>query len=172
MTDTSIASVELCPVLSSVDKGTAELRDGMASRVLLSRRFGRLEVFPDQILHFSPGLLGFEELQAYCLVAPEALRPLMFLVACDDPEVAFPVLPARMCLAEYTPILPPEALEAVGAVTDEGLDILAICAMAPDTMTLHANLRGPVLINMQKRLGYQAVLPDSPYSLRHLLGAG
>jgi flagellar assembly factor FliW len=138
--------------------------------VLESRRFGSLEVQADRIVTFPAGLLGFEEFHDYLRVAPEALAPLTFLVACEDPDVAFPVLPCTLCLADYAPKLPPEALAAVGVREGDGLEVLAICALAPDTGTLHANLQGPVLINPVERLGCQVVLHDSPYSLRHLLG--
>ena len=142
-----------------------------SSRVLESRRFGSLEIQPENLVTFPTGLLGFEEFHEYLRVEPEALAPLMFLVACDDPEVAFPILPGVLCLASYAPAIPPEALKTIGA--DEGgfLEVLAICGLAPDTGTLHANLQGPVVINPETRLGCQVVLHDSPYSLRHLLGA-
>ena len=138
--------------------------------VLQSRRFGRLEVQADRIVTFPAGLLGFEEFHDYLRVAPEALAPLTFLVACDDPDVAFPILPVEMCLADYAPKLPSDALEALGARGGDALEVRAICALAPDTGTRHANLQGPVLINPVERLGCQVVLHDSPYSLRHLLG--
>ena len=171
MTPIAASSADTCPVVSFAVDTSPEVRAGGAPRILESRRFGRLEVFPDQVLTFSEGLLGFEELHEFCVVAPEALQPLSFLVSCDDPGVAFPVLPARMCLAEYAPSISPHAREAVEAQPGQPLEILAICAVAQDTLTLHANLRGPVLINPARRLGFQVVLHDSPYSLRHLLGA-
>jgi flagellar assembly factor FliW len=171
MTPITATSADTCPVVSFAVDTLSEARAGSATRILESRRFGRLELFSDQVLTFSSGLLGFEELREFCVVAPEALQPLTFLVSCDDPGVAFPVLPARMCLAEYAPPIPPDAREAVEAKPGQPLEILAICAVAQDTLTLHANLRGPVLINPVRRLGFQVVLHDSPYSLRHLLGA-
>jgi flagellar assembly factor FliW len=171
MTPITASSADTCPVVSFAVNTSPETRAGSAPRILESRRFGRLEVFPDEVLTFSSGLLGFEELREFCVVAPEALLPLTFLVSCDDPGVAFPVLPARMCRSDYAPTIPPDAREAVEADPGQALEILAICAVAQDTLTLHANLRGPLLINPARRLGFQVVLHDSPYSLRHLLGA-
>ncbi len=142
-----------------------------APRVLESRRFGRLEVLPDQLVTFPVGFLGFEEFHQYLRVAPEGLEPLAFLVACDDPEVAFPVLPVTLCLPGYSATFPPEGLAAIGASSADGLEVLAICSLAADTGTLHANLKGPILVNPDTRLGCQVVLHESPYSLRHLLGA-
>ena len=83
----------------------------------------------------------------------------------------WPILPAHSCLADYAPNVSIDALETVGAASLDEIQLLAICVVAPDTMTLHANLRGPVLINPTTRRGYQAVLHESAYSLRHLLGA-
>jgi flagellar assembly factor FliW len=139
---------------------------------LESRRFGRLEIRPDCVVNFPGGLLGFEEYQEYVRVAPETLAPLTFLVACDNPEIAFPVLPASSCMEGYAPALPPEALDVIGARQDERLEILAVVTLAPETGTLHANLRGPLLINPATGLGCQVVLHDDQYSLRHLLNGG
>jgi flagellar assembly factor FliW len=139
-------------------------------RVLESRRFGRLEVIPDQVITFPAGLLGFEEFRDYLRVAPEALEPLTFLVACDDPEVAFPVLPASLCVPDYAPAFPTETWKTLGAGPGSPIEVLVILCVAPDVGTLHANLRGPLLINPASRIGCQVVLNDATYSLRHLLG--
>lgn len=144
---------------------------GPGAGVLESRRFGRLELQAERLYYFSAGLIGFEELQTYLLVTPESLAPLRFLVACDAPELAFPVLPAHLCLADYAPVFPAEALARIGATSATALEVLAVCTLAQDTLTLHANLQGPLLINPATRQGCQVVLPESPYGLRHLLGA-
>jgi len=154
---------------SDVDKGV--MADA-APLVLESRRFGRLECPPDALLTFPGGLVGFEDLRAYALVAPESLEPLAFLVACDDPELAFPVLPASWAPPDYTPEFPPEALRAIGAGLDDPVELLLVVSLAPDTGTLHANLRGPLLINPATRIGCQTVLHDAPYSLRYMLTPG
>lgn len=140
-----------------------------ALRVLESRRFGRLEVPAGALVAFPEGIPGFEDLRDYAWVAPDALEPLAFLVACQDPEVALPVLPAAWGPPGYAPRFPPEALRAVGAAPGDPLEVLLVITLAADTGTLHANLRGPILINRATRQGCQVVLPDPAYSLRHLL---
>jgi flagellar assembly factor FliW len=143
-----------------------------SARVLQSRRFGPLEAPPDRLVHFPDGLLGFEEYTDYLLHAPEVLHPIRFLVACGDPELAFPVLPAALCTPDYVPLLPPEVWSLLGARAEEQLELLAVLTLDPETATLHANLRGPVVINPATRRGCQVVLHDSPYSLRYLLSVG
>jgi flagellar assembly factor FliW len=141
-------------------------------RVLQSRRFGPLAAPPDRLFHFPAGLLGFEEYTEYLLHDPEALYPIRFLVASADPELAFPVLAAVLCTPDYAPPLPPEVWSLLGAQTEDLLEVLAVLTLDPETATLHANLRGPVVINPATRRGCQIVLQDSPYSLRHLLSVG
>jgi flagellar assembly factor FliW len=140
--------------------------------VIESRRFGRLEYQPDALVEFPSGLLGFEELRQYARVSPEALQPLAFLVSLEDPEVAFPVLPAAWAPPDYAPALPADALHVVGAAAGDPIELLLIVSVAPDTGTLHANLRGPVLINPATRNGCQIVLHNSSHSLRHILTPG
>lgn len=152
--------------------GPPETDREMGPRLIESRRFGPLEVWPDKVITFPMGLIGFEEFRQYVLVAPEGLEPLSFLVALDDPDVAFPVLPGELCLPGYAPTIPSETLDIIGGGPGGHVEILAICATAPDTGTLHANLRGPVVVNPATRTACQAVLHDGNYSLRHLLGAG
>jgi len=145
---------------------------GTAAHLLQSRRFGPLEAPAERLVHFPAGLLGFEELTEFLMHAPEGLHPIRFLVACADPEIAFPILPAALCAADYAPQLPAEVRPLLGAGPADPLEVLALLTLVPETGTLHANLRGPVVINAATRRGCQVVLHDSPYSLRHLLGAG
>jgi len=139
--------------------------------LLQSRRFGPLPVSAERVIAFPQGLLGFEELDRYLYLSLEALEPIAFLVSIDDPEVAFPVVPARLCLPDYAPALPAEALAELGSAPADPPLLLAICTLASDTGTFHANLKGPVVINLATRRGCQIVLHDSPYSMRHLLAA-
>ena len=146
---------------------------GTASpRILQCQQFGPLEAPPDRLFNFPAGLLGFEEFTEYLLHAPESLYPIRFLVACGDPGIAFPVLSAVLCTPDYAPPLPPDVWSLLGARTEDRLEILAVLTLDPDTATLHANLRGPVVINPATRRGCQVVLHDSPYGLRHLLSVG
>jgi len=55
---------------------------------------------------------------------------------------------------------------------DDPVELLLVVSLAPDTGTLHANLRGPLLINPATRIGCQTVLHDAPYSLRYILTPG
>lgn len=148
-------------------------RGSMATpRILESRRFGPLDVRPETVIRCPTGLLGFEEFHEYILVQPDGLEPLSFLVACENPDVAFPVLAGELCQPGYAPPIPTHALETVAAATSGELEILVVCTVAPDTGTLHANLRGPVVLNPTSRLACQVVLDDGRYNLRHLLGSG
>ena len=84
---------------------------------LESRRFGAMTVAEEDIVRFPEGLPGFEELREFLLLSPPDLAPVQFLVALQDPEIAFPLLAARLCLAEYAPRL--DAVEIRGLATTD-----------------------------------------------------
>jgi len=50
----------------------------------------------------------------------------------------------------------------LGAGTEDLLEVLAVLTLDPETATLYANLRGPVVINPATKRGCQVVLHDSP----------
>jgi flagellar assembly factor FliW len=172
MTRPAVPAVEFRAVSGSGIGAKRPARTTGPPPVVESRRFGRLEMRPETVITCSSGLLGFEEFREYVLVQPDGLEPLSFLVACRNTDVAFPVVAAALCQPGYAPVIPAHALETVGAASDQEIEILAICTMAPDTGTLHANLRGPVVLNPTRRLACQVVLDDGAFSLRHLVGAG
>ncbi len=142
---------------------------GAAARTLESRRFGRIPVAEAQVLRFPEGLPGFEELREFLLLSPPALAPVQFLVALADPDISFPVLPARLCLAGYAPALGPAELAGLEAAGPDDLALYAILTFDQARAQVTANLRAPLLVNPAARLGRQALLPDSTYALRHAL---
>ncbi|MFB3816363.1 MAG: flagellar assembly protein FliW [Candidatus Methylomirabilales bacterium] len=141
-------------------------------RMVESRRFGCVPVAEENVLRFPEGLPGFEGLREFLLVAPAELAPVQFLVPLADPEISFPILPARLCLADYAPAL--GAAELDGLQTDRPADLALYAILTFDQAheQVTANLRAPILLNPAARLGRQVILPDATYALRHALLAG
>lgn len=49
------------------------------------------------------------------------------------------------------------------------IEVYAIVTVPEDPLQMTANLMAPLLVNVEKGLGYQLVLYDSPYTTRHYL---
>ncbi|MFS8544165.1 MAG: flagellar assembly protein FliW [Limnochordales bacterium] len=135
---------------------------------LHSPRFGEIEVREDDIIHFPSGILGFEDVRRYLLLEHSEGGVFHILQGVDDPAVAFVLIDPRTFRPDYQVAVAPEAIKDLKLEDGEEAVVLAIVTVPPgkpEAMT--ANLQAPIVINANKRLGCQVVLPDGPYGLRH-----
>jgi flagellar assembly factor FliW len=137
----------------------------------LLTRFGALAVDPDRIILFPRGLLGFADHHHYMLAdIPGNDAVFKLLQSIDDVDLSFVVLPLDR---SEGPIAGPDlvAARAALAIDDAALAVLAIVTLRADTTRVDftVNLRAPLLIDTARRLGYQHVLANDAYSLRHPL---
>jgi flagellar assembly factor FliW len=82
--------------------------------------------------------------------------------------LAFLLLDPLLCKPDYEFLISPEDRKALELPDScEGMQTLVIVNIAPgDSMEITANLLGPVVMNVKKRLARQIVLYQSPYSTR------
>lgn len=139
-----------------------------ASTTIATRHFGEIKVREDQIITFTPGLLGFSDLHRYILIEHGQDSPFLWLQCVDDADLAFVVIDPVYVLSDYQigPINGVKKELDVQNLQDlKVLVILTIPSGRPREMT--ANLMGPLLVNLANRRGKQLVLENSPYSHKH-----
>jgi flagellar assembly factor FliW len=137
----------------------------------LLTRFGALALDPDRIIMFPRGLLGFADQHHYMLTdIPGNDAVFKLLQSIDDVDLSFVVLPLDR---SEGPIARPDLVAARGAlaIDDAALAVLAIVTLRADAARADCtvNLRAPLLVDTARRLGYQHVLANDAYSLRHPL---
>ena len=137
----------------------------------LLTRFGALALDPDRIILFPRGLLGFAGQHHYVLAdIPGQDAVFKLLQSIDDVDLSFVVLPLDR---SEGPIAGADlvAARAALAIEDAALAVLAIVTVRADAARVDftVNLRAPLLIDTARRLGYQHVLANDAYSLRHPL---
>lgn len=142
----------------------------MAEAPPLLTRFGPLALAAERIILFPHGLLGFGGCHRYMLTGIPGATAFKLLQSIDDAELSFVVLPldtndgpiGRSDLAAASRAL---------AIEDVALAVLAIVTLRVGAAQLDCtvNLRAPLLVDTARRLGYQHVLPDDAYPLRHPL---
>ncbi|MBI2470972.1 MAG: flagellar assembly protein FliW [Planctomycetes bacterium] len=140
------------------------------SKVNLStNRFGNLSIEKENIITLEQGLLGFEELKQFVIVAIEECLPFEWLVSVEDPVVAFPILNPALFFSDYKPSLSEDDLASLDIKKEKDVETFCIVTLGkkPEDVTL--NLKGPLLINMKNKMGKQIVLTEDFYSLHHPL---
>lgn len=135
--------------------------------IIQTSRFGSLEVDSDRLMTFPKGLLGFPESKQYALVQTGENSGFYWLQAVDCAELAFVVCDPRLFVPEYRIPIKADDLVHLGVDDIESAQVFVIVNRADDHLT--GNLQGPLLINVQTRVGYQLVLSDRRYTTRHRL---
>lgn len=130
-------------------------------------RFGELEVNPDDILTFSEGLLGFENLKKYFVVDPGDSTLILWLQSTEDEKVAFPIIEPKIFKPDYIAKLLPADLNGLELESLSNAKLYAILTIPSNVVEMSANLKAPIVINSQKKVGKQIVLQDSKLSVKH-----
>ena len=145
-------------------------------KVIVDTRFGVYEFTSDNTIVLPQGLVGFPDHQMFGLAnlpdpVPEAFKLLQSL---SEPPISFIVMP---CTSDSAPIEQADIGEACAAVgcTPGDVHLLLICTVKPrsegEGIDLTANVRAPIVVDLDGRRGRQYVLPNDRYPTRQPLGA-
>lgn len=132
-------------------------------------RFGELEVGSDEIITFPEGILGFPELQRYCLVDPGDDTLILWMQSLDDANVAFPVLEPKIFKNDYIVKLSSQELKQLKLDNINQSIVFTILTIPKDVTQMTANLKAPIVVNLRDQVGRQVVLQENEYTLKHLM---
>ncbi len=137
---------------------------------LKTKYFGEIECKPEDELHFSEGLFGFEEEKAFFLLPFEGSEgSLLCFQSAVTPGLAFVAMNPFSLKPDYAPVLTARELKAMGVERSEELCFYALCVVRSPVGESTVNLRCPVAINDQTRRAMQVILEDGGYHMHHLL---
>jgi flagellar assembly factor FliW len=131
-------------------------------------RFGELSIDEKRVIQFPEGLLGFPEQKDYIILEHKPESPYFWLQSLTDADLAFVVIDPFLVKKDYLKDLPPvekkifEGLET-GCVTVFALVTISQGNDQPITM----NLMGPLVIDVEIRIGRQVILANSGYTCRY-----
>jgi flagellar assembly factor FliW len=135
----------------------------------LSRNFGAVEFAPDDRFVFPNGLPGFPRETAFLPVEIPEQLPLVYLQSLQTPDLCFLALPVNCLVPDYRLSASPEDLAVVdlppNAVWGPGMLCLAFLCVGEDGAAT-ANLRAPIVVNLQNRRGVQAIQNEDCYPIR------
>jgi flagellar assembly factor FliW len=130
-------------------------------------RFGNVEIEADDILLFSGGIYGFEDCRHWVLLADAENEAVAWLQCISKPDVAVPVISPRRFLPDYQVRVARSQLDALELSAPDLAYVLVIVNRNDDALT--ANLKAPLIVNLDRRVGRQVVTNDEQ-PLAHQLG--
>jgi len=129
----------------------------------------RISTRTNDVVLLPYGLLGFERVKNYSLLAKPAQDPYLWLQMLEEAKHAFLVLPPSAILANYQPDFEYEDVEFLELNETADALILNIVTMR-ESGPATVNLKGPIVINRRTWIGKQ-VIPNNAaqYPTRHPL---
>lgn len=134
--------------------------------VIQTSRFGPVMFENDDVLNFPEGLLGFSDLRQFVLVDDPTDEIFIWLQSCETPEIAFPVLEPELFAHTYKVNLTKTDAENLKLLPNEKTKYLCIITIPDDPTQMSANMKAPIVINMDKKVCRQCVLQDNSLAIR------
>ncbi|MFQ5508847.1 MAG: flagellar assembly protein FliW [Leptospirillia bacterium] len=131
--------------------------------------FGDIEVDADTVITFPQGLVGMPELARFVLI--EGSGPLKWLQSLDDADATFVVIDSEEVITDYEISPTTDDLNVVVSAPEAELPLVAMLIVTipeDDLSKATTNLMAPLIVNVDRKVGVQAVLPDG-YPVRHPL---
>jgi flagellar assembly factor FliW len=130
-------------------------------------RFGEVQVETGDFIDFPEGVLGFAGLRHFVLLDDPSDEIFAWLQSCEDGSIAFPILEPELFEAQYAIKLSKNDLEALKMPSQEARHrVFVIVTIPEDPTQMTANMKAPIVINVERRTARQCVLQDNHLDIR------
>lgn len=134
--------------------------------VIKTSRFGLVELKSEDVLTFNEGLLGFKDLRQFVLLDDPNDDIFAWLQSCEVPSVAFPVLEPELFGHKYAISFNRTDLESLQMKPEQSPIFLNIITIPDDPTMMTANIKAPIVINLEKKVARQCVLQDNNLAIK------
>jgi flagellar assembly factor FliW len=138
--------------------------------LVFATRFGEVKLRKDRLISFPQGLFGFRECTSFGLTRLPNVdeSPILLMQCVNEPSVAFLVADPKVLGLKIEGDDEDEALKGTNMPkTDtQFLSILTLYDNG-DSYYLTANLKAPLLVDSNQRMGVQYILTSKNYTTQH-----
>jgi flagellar assembly factor FliW len=130
-----------------------------------TKPFGEIEVDETQEIFFPDGLFGFETYKKFFILEnPDS--PFVWLQSSEEPGLAFVMIHPLQFKTDYELRISEEDTKAIDILSKQDILDFVIVTIPEDPSQMTANLQGPVIINIKKKLGKQAISLKDAYNVK------
>jgi len=120
----------------------------------------------DQPFQFPQGLAGFSEARQFAFIY-QGHGDIVCLQSIDHPEAALLITPWDSERLGTPPQLPDDQCNCIGAPDPDQILWMVVLNPFADTKWVTANLKAPLAINLDSRIGLQCIRPEPDLDLRY-----
>ena len=126
--------------------------------LIQTSRFGAVEIEAEDILLFPAGLIGFEDCRHWVLLADSDNDCVGWLQNIARPEIALAAVSPRRFVPDYKVRVANGQVSVLQLTDIDQAYVLTLVSKNDGRLTI--NLKAPVVINLDRRLGRQVVTSD------------
>mgnify|MGYP002623739809 FL=1 len=161
-----VAGIACAGKLTRAESRRFRFMHWIAGMEIFTTRFGQVTIDAEDILLFPNGLLGYEDHQHWVLLADADNPAVGWLQSVTRPGLAMAAVSPRRFVPGYHLRVDRAELSGLQLGKEDKAYVLTLISSHEGQLT--TNLRAPVVINLQRRLGRQVVTSDEQ-PLRHVL---
>lgn len=132
----------------------------------LSKVHGEIQYEENNIIIFSKGIPGLNELKRFILLDLQEYEPFKLLQSLEDDEISLIVTSPYEFFDDYEIKLSEETIKNLKVDSPEEVMILTTVTLNSDVNKITANLQGPIVINTCNNFGEQIILDNSNYKVK------
>ncbi|NLK21792.1 MAG: flagellar assembly protein FliW [Epulopiscium sp.] len=138
-----------------------------------TKHFGEIEINQEKVINFKEGIPGFEEHKQYLLITDEedSTSPFSWLQSLEDGDTAFVLINPFSFMPDYAPNIDEDYLKTLGEIREGSYLIYAIVVIPQDITAMTANLKAPIIINIETQKAMQAICQNEEYQIKHSIYA-
>lgn len=121
---------------------------------------------PEQPFLFPQGMAGFSDARQFAFIY-QGHGDIVCLQSIDRPEAAFLVTPWDQARLGEQPVLPVDQQACIGGTDSEQILWMVVLNPFADTKWVTANLKAPLAIHLESRIGLQCIRPEPDLNLRY-----
>ncbi len=132
--------------------------------------FGEIDCDESELFRFPAGLPGFESETAFLLIPFAESGGTMFsLQSAVTSSLSFLVMDPFDLLPDYAPELTAADLQSLGTKEQGELSFCVLCACKDPIAESTVNLRCPIALHLDAKLGKQIIMDTERYGMHHRL---
>ncbi len=136
-----------------------------------SAKLGEIEYSENDVVTLCSPLLGFNELNEFLLISNESSYPFIWFQSVENNDICFILVEATKFFTDYEPTIPKREMKVLSIEDIENMKIFSIVVIPEDPTKSTANLRAPLIINLDKKIAKQIILDNDVFPIKRSLFA-
>ncbi|HBA02671.1 MAG TPA: flagellar assembly protein FliW [Clostridium sp.] len=128
---------------------------------------GIIDFSEEDVIVFKHGLPGFENLNKFVLMELDEYFPFKVLHSVEDENVGMVTISPFHVMSNYKIELSSSVLKELDIDNEEEVLVLSTVTLSSQISKITTNLKAPIIINLKNNLGYQIILDEDKYSIKH-----